>query len=121
LTKSIEVLHAQLAPNGLLAFAIPIGKTFNELNELHRHQFYSEDEVRQQLTGCSLTIVTTVNKVYVASFDNQADALRSIKRVGANFIPNSKPIEGLHKREFFKCKDSISLTYHIGFFIARKS
>lgn len=106
--------------NGLLAFSIPLIGTLSELDELYSlNQFTTSDVIVNCLRHCGYDIAVNHTETIVLSFKNTLDALRSIKKVGANAVKN-RIKKGLRGTSLIKKKNIKQLTYVIGYFVARK-
>lgn len=116
--NTIQYIHSRLANNGMLAFSIPLTNTFHELkNHFSINSFHTFDFIKKLLLKYNFSIMHAESHEKIESFDSTLDALKSIKQVGAN--ATSKP-----SCSFLRGRSSLpkvtSLTYHLGYFIARK-
>lgn len=111
-----------LKRNGLLVFSVALPGTFQELNPNSVSHFLSVDHIYESLHQQHYEILQQEKRIYPLDFLTVTDALRSIKNVGANYIPKRQH-NGLRTNLnncFIRSADSITLTYSIGFFVARK-
>ena len=111
--NSLRVFKGELREGGLIAFSLPLEMTFCEIEPAHRNKFCSFTTIKNSLSLNDLEILSSWENNYVLDFDSQIEALRSIKLVGANCLVNQS------KRTRLRMSEA-KLTYHIGFFIARK-
>ena len=116
LKQTFQILHNQLVPNGVLAFSMPIDKTFCELHESRINKFYLENDITDMLKHSGFKLICVSNKFYVQHFNSAREALRSIKKTGASFVNKA-----MYTNTSLDLLDIRSLTYHIGFFVAHKN
>ncbi|MGB6976264.1 MAG: methyltransferase domain-containing protein [Gammaproteobacteria bacterium] len=125
--QTLLTIQQNLLLNGIIAFSIPVAGTFLELNADSINHFYLENTIFEWLSLAGFERVAYFVDSLTVKFDNFIDALNSIKKVGANstliksqvalcgksFLNQIAKVENLAVQPF-------SLTYRIGYFIARK-
>lgn len=130
LTHTLKLFHTYLNDEGIIAFSMPLCGTFPELKPPYKNTCHSVDYIQQLLAKLQFELLYFDQKVEVKPYAHALDAIKSIRAVGANcFIdkcPNQPPKGILPKRyvkEMFVCQDqdTVSLTYHLGIFLARKT
>jgi malonyl-CoA O-methyltransferase len=125
--KTLLKIHKKLVKNGLFAFSIPLEGTFLELNKNSVNYFHSENTILELLSRMGFKQVHFKTDSIVENFDHFTDALNSIKKIGANTITAPAYLT-LRGKAFIKkminpeSRDvhPFSLTYRIGYFIAKK-
>jgi len=107
-----------LKPSATLAFTIPLNGTFNELDpRIARQHFHTQQYIQQLLQSNGFETVSCDIETLAQSFTDYIAALKSIKRVGANYAaPQHK---GLRGKNYFRQLNLRSLTYRVGYFIAK--
>lgn len=125
INNALSLFYSILRKNGILIFSIPLEGTFIELNQCYRNKQRFGWEVKTILRDLNLQSIQCHHFNYIQVFDTHLDALKSIKGVGANCILDRTGINqinhlGKRMKNFFLEKENISLTYHIGIFIAKK-
>jgi malonyl-CoA O-methyltransferase len=112
LEQSFIHLKNQLHENGLFAFSLPIDGTFCEIPAHRRNQFLTAEHIIEALHKAHYTLLHTEEKIFIEPFSSRSDALRSIKKVGANCLINPGDLDTTPTH-------TNTLTYRIGFFIAK--
>jgi malonyl-CoA O-methyltransferase len=124
LSNTLIATKNLLNPNGTLAFSIPIEGSLLELEKESSNQFHTINFITDSLREHGFTTIKCSTKKYSAHFPNIFEALKSIKKVGANCLIEKKK-RNLTGKSFLnhtmssKTKN-FSLTYNIGFFTAKK-
>ncbi|HVE43567.1 MAG TPA: methyltransferase domain-containing protein [Gammaproteobacteria bacterium] len=120
LAKSIAAIRESLNPGGYFAFSLPVAGTFNELQPPFRKMDFHDPEVIVAMLKKEKFDILSYNieKIYI-SFDSAISALRSIKKVGANYTTGAPPKQFIGK-SFLRSLAFTSLAYQIGYFIVRK-
>jgi len=109
-----------LNENGFLVFSTPLAGNFPELKSEYRHDFFSEVEILALLIKQGFEVVFHTNQIFIDRFSTPVQSLRSLKNTGVNVSLNSnKPKIKFQLADYFIGED-FSLSYKIGFFIARK-
>ena len=126
LKKTLALFHAYLQNSGVLVFSMPLDNTFPELHSRYKNSFHTVNKVISFLDECQYHVELFREEVLVDHFSTALDALRSIKSVGANCgLDKTGPVT--HKitknniSELFVNPKMVSLTYHVGIFVAKKS
>ena len=118
LPLTLEFIKKNLAKKGQLAFSIPLLGTFNEIkNTVAIQKFMTQSEVLNILTQQDYEIVATETTQISFTFSHLLTALRSIKKVGANYV-KERDFHFSTIRQAIQSPQEKVLTYHIGFFIA---
>lgn len=115
--KTITHLKNALTPNGLLVFSLPLTDTFKELNQKRNH-FLSTLNVIEALNLLNFQIEDVHDEEIIKAYPSKLHALKTIKACGAHYLftPQDKQFIA-----HLKIKQIFTLTYHIGYFIGRKS
>lgn len=120
LKQAFFSLFSQLKAFGVLAFSVPLLGTFCELRNDCRNPFLTLQSIVQLLKAVGFELLTADEKIFTDSFESPLDAIRSIKSIGANCLLYPKRNKGLSPMPIEKNNTDTTLTYHIGFFIAKK-
>lgn len=130
LYTTLQYIREFMPSNGLLAFTIPLAGTFSELVSASRNHFYSLETIQLYLMNAGYEPLHCDKQSLTIAFDSWIKALRSIKATGANYLfkRKNKSLSGKgllsgngsahHGQHLTKIK---SLSYHVGYFIARKN
>jgi malonyl-CoA O-methyltransferase len=113
LTKS----YNYLSQNGILAFSLPLNESCFELNPQQCLPLHTFDYIYKALTKVGFRSLHTDTFLLCQEFKTHREALRSIKRCGANYVPRNKGATMLDRSKLFLPS---TLNYKIGIFIARK-
>ncbi len=120
-------IHQNLVPRGFIAISLPLVGTFSELVFCAKNHFLSISDISHLLSKVGFEEIEYFSESLVVNFDSVVTALKTIKAVGANYT-----LEKLHKslrgKSFLtehvnllqRSDGMFSLTYRIGYFIARK-
>lgn len=122
--KSWDILFLNLVDslhqNGLLAFSVPLAGNFPELKPEYRYDCFSEEKILSIFQKYGFELLFHTSKDFVDRFSTPKQSLKSLKNTGVNLSSKSvKPKIKLQLQDYFIGKD-FSLSYKIGFFIARK-
>ncbi|MBW5803099.1 malonyl-ACP O-methyltransferase BioC [Coxiella endosymbiont of Ornithodoros amblus] len=120
LKQTFFILFSQLKALGVLAFSVPLIGTFCELRNDCRNPFLTVQSIVHLLKDVGFELLATDEKIFTDSFESILDAIRSIKSIGANCLLYPKRKKGLSPMPIEKYNTNTKLTYHIGFFIAKK-
>jgi len=123
---TLDLFYGYLKDKGLIAFTIPLENTFSELNGPYKNTFYSPREILRVLEEVGYRVEVFYPEIVVEHYSTPLQALQSIKAVGANCVVNEKRsakkvITRQMVESFFVDPKAVSLTYHLGVFIAKKS
>lgn len=124
LPKVLSNFYSSLHNQGVVAIAIPLNGSLNEILPAFRNRFLSQKKIADTFQACGLKMQNTAQQRIIIKFDTHLLALRSLKEIGATTItqPNVQK-SGLAKKAFssyFTSQSECQLTYHIGYFIAKK-
>ncbi|MBP9692008.1 MAG: methyltransferase domain-containing protein [Alphaproteobacteria bacterium] len=111
--KSFDHLNQK----GVLAFALPLKGSCVELSSNQRIPFYPFHDVCQYLKKGGFHPLYINQLLRCQEFKTHRDALKSIKRCGANYVPSHKAYAMLERS---KLSLPSTLTYKIGIFIVSK-
>lgn len=125
LEKTLNHLFLQLKNNGVIAFTIPIKGTFHQLKPQHRNHFYDLKALKSMLMKLKFKILEISTKSITQTYRSAIEAVRSIKKTGANCLIQSNTKNHLLGKNsiinfFIKQKSINSLTYNIAYIVARK-
>jgi malonyl-CoA O-methyltransferase len=120
LSKTIQSITTLLSHQGLLAFSLPLFGTLHELKHQYSlNHFLPAPLIKNKLTDSGLELIYHHTETRVLTFDNLYLALKSIKNMGANYT-GKRINKGLRGKSFLSLRMLQQLSYHIGYFIARK-
>ncbi|MDF1655513.1 MAG: methyltransferase domain-containing protein [Coxiellaceae bacterium] len=125
LDSTLKLLHRHLLPNGLLAFSVPLPRTFEQLNQVNKQTLPSHQNIIDTFEQSHWVLHYHETKLWHETHKNTLAALQSIKAVGANHSNTNKPNNNFsfvrqalsHATE----KKPFELSHEIGFYIAEKS
>jgi len=120
LAKTLSAIYHCLAKEGVLIFAIPLKGTLKELKSYSRREFLSFQEVERLLVSANLKILYHNTQIYEENFVNALEALRSLKRVGANYVDHRKANIAYPTFKALSSPHNFSLTYNTVFFATQK-
>jgi len=125
LSSTLKTINNLLDHNGKIAFSIPIQGTLIELKSTSINQFHSPNTIKHLLSTQGFKIKKYFTKKYFNHFSSVLEALNSLKSTGTNCLIK-KQQKTLIGKSFLNNimssqKNSFTLTYNIGFFIADKS
>lgn len=125
LLKNMLLFNEYLAPQGCIAFSLPIDNNFPELKSSYKITVQHHHEIVTTLSSANFELLEFNHVDYVERFLSPVSALRSIKNVGATGCISSN-----HHRDFGLARSYINnmfinpglpqLTYKVGIYIARK-
>lgn len=127
LGKLLSNIHYSLENNGIVAFSIPLNETFSELAATSKNKFYSSTNIIELLKQEKFTLLNHNYETLTIYYDSWIKAFKAIKSTGANYLKNRQH-KSLRGKAYFHSMINSSqtqqikaLTYHIGYFIARKN
>lgn len=125
LKQTLNSLRETLQKNGMLIFSIPLAGTFHEIEEYCSiNNFLNYESAKNFILERGFNITAAEHNEIIFEFNNLSSALYSIKSVGAHYVidENRKKNNFTKLRKAIKSENnkSINLTYHIGYFIAKK-
>lgn len=125
--NTVTSIYDCLNSDGLFAFSLPIAGTFPELNPALTLSFYSIEAIASLLMTKGFTILYSSTQLITSQFDSLMLALKSIQKVGAScrFNQTNSSLRGKSflnniAAEKFTDHTAFSLTYNVGYIIARK-
>jgi malonyl-CoA O-methyltransferase len=108
-------------PKHILAFTIPLSGTLLELKtQFAIREFHTAAQIEQFLLQCGYELAYNQQEAIQVAFETPLEALRSIKRIGANYVTH-RTHSGLRGKSFLTSQAQQQLSYHIGYFIARST
>jgi malonyl-CoA O-methyltransferase len=120
LLQTLEMIIKQLSKNGIIAFSVPLPGTLAELQpHFSINSFFPPHLIIETLEKNTCELLLHYQEETILPFNNTLAALRSIKNVGANAATNRGKTHYYGQSDFHKIQLT-KLTYHIGYFIARK-
>jgi malonyl-CoA O-methyltransferase len=118
--QTLAALTAQLNPRGLIAFSVPLPGTLNELKpHFAVNTFFDWPTLQTLLAKQSYRLLQDQTEEHVLTFNNTANALRSIKNIGS-YAMNTPSLKGLSGKEKLQRLTITQLTYYIGYVVATK-
>jgi malonyl-CoA O-methyltransferase len=126
LKNTLTLFRSYLKDTGLLVFSMPLQNTFAELKAQNRNSFHTLQEIVSILDECQYQVKISQKEILKDQFSTAFDAIRSIKSIGANCVLDKshfggKKITRNNVSDFFVNPKVVSLTYHIGIFVAKKT
>lgn len=117
LVDTLNSIIKLLPQQGLFCFTVPLINNFYELNS-RRKKYFDLTQYCEILTKLNLKVMDAQEKNYQLYFPTKLTALRYIRALGANYLINNNS----SKSDFSirHNKEPFNLTYHIGYFIAKK-
>ena len=123
----LSSIQKNMNKNGLLAFSIPLHGTYAELAASSRNDFHTQESILNFLLESEWTILHSETNHFSTSYNSWLNALKTIKATGANYVFKKKSSSLSSKSYLYRLvktkqavKEKISLSYHIGYFIAGK-
>lgn len=120
LAKTLSAIYQCLSEDGVLIFTIPLNGTLAEIKDYARQEFLSCQEVEQILVRSNLKVLYHSQQTYQENFANALKALKSIKKVGANYVTHRKTNISYPVFRDLEIHKNFTLTYNIGFFAVQK-
>ena len=124
LSRSINLFHQYLMPNGKLLFAMPIDGNFPEIKSSFKLRLPNHEAIIQTLRREKFELIEFDINIFSALFKDQFELLKSLKGVGANYNKSkNKYGQGLSKLkmcELFTVPENTQLTYSVGIYLAKK-
>lgn len=121
LAALVARIDKSLATNGVLAFSIPLDHTFADLvPHFSVNHFLSMNDVNALFNNLNSSLVFAKQETIALQFTDTLSALRYIKRIGASHVTTVRNKEFTGKTAL-SAIDIRTLTYQIGYFIARKN
>lgn len=121
LEQCLITLNKLLQAGGILAFSLPIKGTFKELKQDFQHVFIDLLRLQQYCRGLELMRLETVE--HTISFSDYFQALRSLKKVGAQSPCANRQASGLKTkrtlRDYFEPDAPPALTYRLALCVLR--
>lgn len=127
---SLQHIHEHLKPNGIIAFSLPINDNFPELHSNFKLKVPHHEFITNTLNFLGYEVLCTSINILIESFPSQLEAIRSLKKVGANHHSQDQNLKmsknctiGLSKATIHKAfvDPTLSqLSYEIGIYVARK-
>lgn len=114
-----HIFHS-LAEDGILAFSIPLYGTFAEIKEYCTvNDFLENFVITDLLKATGYDIVQMQMESTTFEFTHLLQALKSIKKIGANHVKNRDNLNLAKMRLAVQSTEKVMLTYKIGYFIAK--
>jgi len=116
--KLFDKCYHQLNNNGILAFSLPLKGSCFKLNSHQSLPFHRFDTICQALSKAGFNILKSDEIFLSQEFKTHLQALKSIKRCGANYVPHNTNSQVINRTQLSLPS---TLTYKIGIFIVTKS
>ena len=124
LPATLNAIAATQKKHAIFCFSMPLSGTLCELTK--SNHFESNENILNFLKTSNYEIISLELQKYNVYFPNVLDAIRSIKKIGANFLVHSPKnnssanslsawILKMHRNNFY-----FKLTYRIGFYVVRR-
>lgn len=121
-STTLQHIHQALKLGGLVAFSIPLSRTFEEIaSYCNIRDFYTADTVSNILHQKGFYLKNVQFHQEVLIFDNTLQALRTLKKTGATVCKTSLSSSYKQCRLVIKQDRVKQLSYHTGLFIAEKT
>jgi len=124
LAQILKMIYEALKMKGLLVFSLPLENNFPEMRREHKNNFRSKDEIEALLKKRGFEILSTHSECCVESFGSPLMCLRSLKKTGATVLLNAHSQRAYPSKKgetIFVEPLNRTLTYHVGFFVVRKT
>ena len=116
----LKRIDERLSPQGIFAFSIPLADTFKELTpHFAVNHFLSADEIHQHFNKTQRHMIAAHQETVSLSFPDTLSALRYLKRIGVHYT-STRRYTGLSGKNMLESTDINTLTYQLGYFVARK-
>ncbi|MBV9576813.1 MAG: methyltransferase domain-containing protein [Gammaproteobacteria bacterium] len=120
LFSTLSHITTKMNSQGIMAISLPLPGTFNELQNVYACNPLTEVIIIQDyFRKLNFEIILTEKDIMQFQFNHTRDALQSIKNIGANYVIQ-RPHKGLTGKTKLKQLQLTTLTYYVGYFIARK-
>lgn len=120
LAATLQRLQDFLQDKGTLAFSLPLSGTLHELQSHCETNFFHEaKDITNILNEQGYLLIAEHTDTHTLNFADTRQALHSIKQMGANHV-RQRMHKGLITPSAFRHWDIQTLTWRIGYFIARK-
>ena len=119
LADTLKNIHLHLHDAGLIAFSLPLQNTFQELPRGSKNHFISLEQARTLIEEIGFDLLFCHDEYISVLFESQLSAVKSIKAAGCNYVVTQQPSLRRAQNDF-NDNEPYSLTYHPGYFIARK-
>lgn len=116
--KLFKKCYNQLNKNGILAFSLPIKGSYFKLKFHQCISFHRFGYICQSLSNAGFKILKSEHLMLSQEFKTHLQALKSIKRCGANYVHHNTNFQLFDRSRFFLPS---TLRYKIGIFIVTKS
>lgn len=125
--RTLENVKHVMNDQGILAFTIPLQGTFSELNTNSVNPFIDLAYIDNLLATYGYEIKVSCRESFIYNFENKLNALKSIKKIGANFLINRNHfglrgkafLDNIINSQIISFNQPTPLTYVIGFFIVK--
>ena len=104
----------------MLCFSIPLNGTFKNLPSQSKNTFYDIKYFKKLFNQIGYKAITVEEKNIVQTFPSFIEAVKSIKKTGANVLMNNGEVSRHVPFNKQFAKSEFKLNYNIGFFILKK-
>jgi malonyl-CoA O-methyltransferase len=127
--ETFAKIFSLLKPNGTFAFCLPTSESLSELraeNIFNFHDLPKVEDIKSALKKSGFVKVFFQKKIVKQNFENGYEALKSLKKIGANYSEKRKKIITKTQLKHFCLKNSsttdktISISWIISYFVFRK-
>ncbi|OGT38377.1 MAG: hypothetical protein A3F11_00610 [Gammaproteobacteria bacterium RIFCSPHIGHO2_12_FULL_37_14] len=127
LNSTLLRIHKNMSEGGIIAIALPLEGTYSELAVQSRNQFHTESFIANLFDQCGFKKINYSVEYLTAHYDSWMTAIKTVKATGANYV-FKKSTNALYSNSYLyklikshqTMSNPVSLTYHIGYFIAMK-
>ncbi len=105
-----------LRPKGIIAFAIPVEGSMPEMSMFNINDFPSADNLRSILSECGFEELFFIQKNSAQFFEKKIDAIKFLKRIGANSAQKNNLPSNFSRRKNLDKK----ISWKIAYFVFRK-
>jgi len=126
LFKTLEIIYASLAENGILAFTVPLQGTLIELSGLGINNFYTIDKLIAVLNDIGFAIDSAAAEKIIIDNHSFRYAVNLLKKIGVNYVISDSKQKAVNANKIKQLKallrsdEPFAVSYNIGFFVLHK-
>ena len=91
--KTFAQFFATLKPNGKFIFCLPVEPSLQQLKSANIFEFNQLPEIsklQRALENCGFKPIFFNEKIFTQNFTSGIDALKSLKKIGANYVESNR-------------------------------